>query len=221
VEIRLFGDLEVANEGVALSVRGSKQRMLLALLALQPGHPVSADRLMDALWGDDSPGKPMNALQAHVAQIRRSLGSEAITTSEAGYALGIHPDEVDLFRFERLVLQARRLAEPGDAGAASALLAEALALVRGEPLAEFAYASFANAERARLIELVLLATEARVEVELTLGRHEELVGELEALCSQHPLRERIWELLHARLVPCWAPSRCSQDLREGPLTAGR
>ena len=132
---------------------------LLALLALQPGEPVSGDRLIDALWGDDTPGNPANALQALVAQLRRVLGSDAILTSEAGYALQVRPDDVDLFRFERMVVEARRLAGEGRASAASTLLAEALSLSRGEPLAEFAFAGFADGERVRVAELVLLATE--------------------------------------------------------------
>jgi predicted ATPase len=194
MELRLFGDLEAWNANVVVSIRGPKQRSLLAMLALQRGDPVSADRLMDALWGDDGPGNPANALQALVAQLRRALGSEAISTSEAGYALRVDPDDVDIFRFERLVLEARRAVERGDAAAASALLSEALALVRGEPLAEFAYSGFAEGERARLDELLLLASEARAEAWLMSGRHAEVVGELEVLCRHHPLRERLWEL---------------------------
>src|SRR6516162_7919527 len=126
MEVRLFGDLEVIEAGVPRSVRGPKQRALLALLALQPGGPVNGDRLIDALWGDDTPSNPANALQALVAQLRRVLGSDAILTSDAGYALQVRPDDVDIFRFERMVVEARRLAEEGDASVASTLLTEAL-----------------------------------------------------------------------------------------------
>ena len=193
--MRLFGQLEAADGGVALAVRGAKQRALLALLALHRGEPVSADRLIDVLWGDGQAANPANALQAQIGQLRRTLGAGAIVTTEAGYALAVGPDEVDVVRFEQLVAKGRRLAEAGEMALASAALGEALGLRRGEPLAEFAYAGFADAERAQLDELTLVAIETRAGADLVLGRHGELAGELEAQCRQHPLRERLWELL--------------------------
>ena len=193
--MRLFGQLEAADGGVALAVRGAKQRALLALLALHRGEPVSADRLIDVLWGDGQSANPVNALQAQIGQLRRTLGAGAIVTTEAGYALAVGPDEVDVVRFEQLVAKGRRLAEAGEMAQASATLGEALGLRRGEPLAEFAYAGFAEAERAQLDELALVAIETRAGADLVLGRHGELAGELEAQCAQHPLRERLWELL--------------------------
>jgi DNA-binding SARP family transcriptional activator len=195
MDVRLFGQLEAADGGVALAVRGAKQRALLALLALHRGEPVSADRLIDALWGDGLAAKPANALQAQIGQLRRTLGAGAIVTTEAGYALAVGPDEVDVVRFEQLVAKGRRLAEAGEMALASAALGEALGLRRGEPLAEFAYAGFAEAERAQLDELTLVAIETRAEANLVLGRDGELAGELEAQCAQHPLRGRLWELL--------------------------
>ena len=193
--MRLFGQLEAADGGVAFAVRGAKQRALLALLALHRGEPVSADRLIDALWGDGQAANPVNALQAQIGQLRRTLGVGAIVTTEAGYALAVGPDEVDVVRFEQLVAKGRRLAEQGEMALASATLAEALGLRRGEPLAEFAYAGFADTERAQLDELTLVAIETRAGADLVLGRHGELAGELEAQCREHPLRERLWELL--------------------------
>jgi predicted ATPase/DNA-binding SARP family transcriptional activator len=195
MDVRLFGQLEAADGGVALAVRGAKQRALLALLALHRGEPVSADRLIDVLWGDGLAANPVNALQAQIGQLRRALGAGVIVTTEAGYALAVGPDEVDVVRFEQLVAKGRRLAEAGEMAQASATLGEALGLRRGEPLAEFAYAGFAEAERARLDELALVAIETRAGADLVLGRHGELAGELETQCAQHPLRERLWELL--------------------------
>jgi len=98
-------------------------------------------------------------------------------------------------RFEQLVAEGRRLAADGEMVLASAALGEALGLPRGEPLAEFTYAGFFDAERARLDELILVAIETRAGADLALGRHGELAAELEALCRVHPLRERLWELL--------------------------
>jgi predicted ATPase/DNA-binding SARP family transcriptional activator len=195
MEVRLFGQLEAADGGVAFAVRGAKQRALLALLALYRGEPVSADRLIDALWGDGRAANPVNALQAQIGQLRRTLGAGAIVTTEAGYALAVGPGGVDVVRFEQLVAKGRRLAEQGEMALASATLAEALSLRRGEPLAEFAYAGFADTERAQLDELTLVAIETRAGADLVLGRHGELAGELEAQCREHPLRERLWELL--------------------------
>src|ERR1035438_3022588 len=99
MQVRLFGELEAVAEGVPVPVRGAKQRALLALLALQRGRPVSADRLIDVLWGDGQAANPANALQAQIGQLRRTFGAAAILTSEAGYALAIGPDDVDLVRF--------------------------------------------------------------------------------------------------------------------------
>ena len=195
MEVRLFGEFEVVRGGVAIPVRGAKQRALLALLALNRGNSVSADRLIDQLWGDGQTAKPANALQAQIVQLRRTLGASAIVTSESGYALDISAADLDAARFEDLVAEGRRLSTEGEVARASAVLGDALRLRRGEPLSEFAYAGFADAERAHLNELALVATEYRVEADLGLGHHNELVGELEALCRDHPLRERLWELL--------------------------
>ena len=195
MQVRLFGELEAVAERVRVPIRGTKQRALLALLALQRGHPVSADRLIDSLWGDGHAANPANALQAQIGQLRRTLGAAAIVTTEAGYALAVGPGDVDVIRFEQLVAEGRRLAADGEMAPASAALGEALSLRRGEPLAEFAYAGFAAAERAHLDELALVAIEDRAGADLVLGRHGEVAGELATTCRRYPLRERLWELL--------------------------
>ena len=210
MQVRLFGELEAWAGGVPVPVRGAKQRGLLALLALQRGQPVSADRLIDALWGDGQAANPANALQAQIGQLRRTFGAAAIVTSDAGYALDVRPDQVDVVRFEQLVRKGRRLAADGELASASATLGEALGLRLGEPLAEFAYAGFADAERARLDELTLVATESRADADLGLGRHGELAGELEVLCREHPLRERLWELL---ILALYRSGRQAEALR--------
>ena len=210
MQVKLFGELEALAGGVPVPVRGAKQRALLALLALQQGQPVSADRLLDALWGDGQAANPANALQAQIGQLRRTFGAAAIVTSEAGYALDVRPDQVDVVRFEQLVTKGRRLAADGELAPASETLGEALGLRRGEPLAEFAYSSFANAERARLDELTLVAAESRAGADLGLGRYGELAGELEALCREHPLRERLWELL---ILALYQSGRQAEALR--------
>ena len=210
MEVRLFGELEALDGGVPVPVRGAKQRALLALLALRRGQPVSADRLIDLLWADGQAANPANALQAQIGQLRRTLGPAAILTTEAGYALTAGPGEVDVVRFEQLVAKGQRLAAGGEMAPAAAVLGEALRLRRGEPLAEFTYAGFFDAERARLDELTLVAIESRAGADLGLGRHGELAGELEALCREHPLRERLWELL---ILALYRSGRQAEALR--------
>ena len=131
VKVRFFGEFEAVEGGVPVPVRGAKQRTVLALLALHRGKPVSADRLINALWGDGQVANPANALQAQIGQLRRTLGATAIVTSDAGYALDIGPDDVDAARFEQLVAKGRRLLEEGETALASATLGEALRLRRG------------------------------------------------------------------------------------------
>ena len=210
MEVRLFGELEALDGGVPVPVRGAKQRALLALLALQRGQPVSAYRLIDLLWGGGQAANPANALQAQIGQLRRTLGPAAILTTEAGYALAAGPDEVDVVRFEQLVAKGRRLAADGELAPALAALGEALRLRRGEPLAEFTYAGFFDAERAHLDELTLVAIESRAGADLELGRHGELAGELEALCRERPLRERLCELL---ILALYRSGRQAEALR--------
>src|ERR1700721_3040567 len=119
MEVRLFGELEALDDGVPVPVRGAKQRALLALLALQRGQPVSADRLIDVLWGDGQAANPANALQAQIGQLRRTFGAAAILTSEAGDALAVGLDEVDIVRFGHLVGKGQRLAADGEMAPAS------------------------------------------------------------------------------------------------------
>ena len=208
--MKVFGELEVVQRGVAVPIRGAKQRALLAVLALKRGSPVSTDRLIDQLWGDGQTARPANALQAQIVQLRRTLGASAIVTSESGYALDLCAGDLDAARFEDLVAEGRRLSAQGELALASAMLGDALRLRRGEPLSEFAYAGFADAERAHLNELTLVATEYRVEADLGLGHHNELVGELEALCRDNPLRERLWELL---MLALYRAGRQAEALR--------
>ena len=137
MDVKLFGEFEVARAGVPIPIRGSKQRALLALLALNRGSPVSADRLIDQLWEDEPAAKPANALQAQIGQLRRTLGASSIATSEGGYSLAVAPDEIDVVRFEQLVRTGRRLIEEGNGALGSATLSQALGLRVGEPLAEF------------------------------------------------------------------------------------
>jgi DNA-binding SARP family transcriptional activator len=188
VEFGILGPLEVVDRGRVLALGGSRQRTLLALLLIRANEVVSADRLADELWGTKPPRAAANALHYHVSQLRKALApSDAIVTQEPGYVIRVGADELDLFRFERLVQQAQG-AEPD---LSARLLRDALGLWRGPALADLANEPFAQAEIRRLEELRLGALERRVEADLALGRHPELVAELEVLVQAHPLRERL------------------------------
>ena len=188
MEFRILGPLEATDRGRSIPLGGARQRALLALLLTRANELVSADRLIDELWGERPPRTAANALQFHVSQLRKALGSAgAIVTREPGYLIQVAPDELDLLRFERLVAEAQECS----AAVAAPLLREALGLWRGPALADLASEPFAQAETVRLEELRLTALEQRLEADLALGRHAEVVGELEALVQAHPLRERL------------------------------
>jgi class 3 adenylate cyclase/tetratricopeptide (TPR) repeat protein len=177
MEIRILGPLEVLESGQALDLGGAKQRAALTLLALNANRVVGREQLIDALWDGGAPETARKAVQVHVSQLRKLLGHERIETRPPGYVLRLAADELDLSRCERL-------AEAGRPD-------EALALWRGEPLADFAGRPFARAEIARLEELRLSCLEARIERDLAAGRHAALVGELDGLTREHPLREHL------------------------------
>jgi len=187
MEFRILGPLEVEDDGRAVVLGGPKQRALLALLLLTPNRPVSVDRLTDALWAAEPPAAAANALQYHVSQLRKLLGHGLIVTREPGYLIRIGPNQLDLLRFERLVAEA----EASDARRASRLLADALDLWRGEPLGDLDDDAISQAEGRRLDAARLAALELRIEADLTLGRHAQLVPELQALVGTHPLHEQL------------------------------
>jgi DNA-binding SARP family transcriptional activator len=191
MELRILGPLEVWAEGGEVSLGGPKQRALLALLLLHPNEVVPTDRLIEELWGGDSPERAAAALRVNISRLRKSLPQDVLTTRSPGYVMRVEPDELDLHRFERLVDEGRGLLARGLAADASERLREALSLWRGSALADFAYESFAQAAVARLEEIRLAAVELRIDADLVLGRHGGLVGELEALVAEHPLRERL------------------------------
>ena len=170
---------------------GHKPRALLALLLLHPNEVVSADRLIDELSSEDSPERAGAALRVNVSRLRKALAQDVLTTRSPGYVIRVEPDDLDLHRFERLVDEARGLRARDLAADAAERLREALSLWRGPALADFAYESFAQAAIALLEEIRLAAVELRIDADLALGRHDELVGELEALVAEQPLRERL------------------------------
>jgi DNA-binding SARP family transcriptional activator len=185
LEFRILGPLEVLGEHGPVVLGGTRHRALLAILLLEAGRVVSTDRLVDLLWGEAAPRTATTSLQNSISKLRRELGPEILETRAPGYVLRVDPSRVDANRFEQLLRDARR-ADPEER---RALLEHALGLWRGPALAEFAFEQFAQAEIRRLEELRLVALEERIEADLELGHHGDVVGELESLVREHPLRE--------------------------------
>ena len=183
----ILGPLEVRDGEIEVALPGGQQRKLLAILLLHAGEAVSSDRLIDELWDGKPPETAAKALQGYVSSLRKQLGPDAVETVGAGYRLTAAPEDLDSHRFEELLAEARPLGR----AAAAAKLHEALALWRGPALADFQYDDFARNEIERLEELRAGGIERRIDLELALGHHDDLVPEIEALVHAYPLRERL------------------------------
>jgi DNA-binding SARP family transcriptional activator len=226
MEFGILGPLAVTDgEDRPVDIRGPRQRTLLTVLLLHANEVVSRDRLIEDLWEGDPPGTAATALHGYVSQLRKALEPQAaggeqrlLLTRSPGYVLRVDPERLDLTRFENLVREGKRALVDGEAHAASATLAGALALWRGPPLSEFASAPFALAERLRLEELRLSALEERVEADLGLGRHTDVVPELEALVAEHPLRERFRGQLMLALYRSGRQAEALEAYRRGRQT---
>jgi DNA-binding SARP family transcriptional activator len=198
IEFGVLGPIEASRAGKAIQLGGGKQRALLAILLLNANEVVSADRLIDQLWGESAPETAGKALQVHVSRLRKALEprrgpgdpGRVLITKSPGYMLALEPDQLDLTRFDRLAGEGRAALAGGDSRRAAAQLHEALSLWRGPPLADIAFEPFAQAECTRLEELRVAALEDRIAADLDCGRHTEVVGELESLIAVDQLRER-------------------------------
>ncbi|MGZ4551136.1 MAG: BTAD domain-containing putative transcriptional regulator [Blastococcus sp.] len=202
---RVLGPLEVTgSDGRALDLGGAKPRALLTLLLAEAGRVVSVDRIVTALWGDDPPPTVTGTLQAYVSHLRRVLepdrgpreAPDVLLTRPPGYLLRVDPADLDLLRFAALVEEGDRAVTQGNPAAGVPLLDQALALWRGEPLAELGDQPAAATDRLRLAELRVRARERRCDALLAMGRPEAAVPDLQHLVAENPLRERLW----ARLV---------------------
>jgi len=186
-DFRILGPLEVSDETGPLLLGGQKQRAVLALLLLEPGRVVAVDRLIDALWGERPPRTAHTSLQNFISQLRKTLGADVLETKAPGYRMRVRPGELDVDRF-RLEVESAHGADPRTR---AEKLRRALALWRGPALADLAYEAFAQPHIAHLEELRLAALEERVEADLALGAHADLIGELEGLVEEFPMRERL------------------------------
>jgi DNA-binding SARP family transcriptional activator len=195
IELRLLGPLEVVRDGTAVPLGGRRRRSALAILALNAGRVVSAERLADDLYAGEAPATAVTQVQRQVSELRKLLPEARLETVAPGYVLRLEPGQLDLQRFERLIAQGAERLDRGDAAHAREALREALDLWRGPALADLADEPFARSAIARLEELRLVAAERRVEADVELGQAAAVVPELEELVSANPLRERLVELL--------------------------
>jgi DNA-binding SARP family transcriptional activator len=191
MDYRILGPLLVSREGEAVTLGGRRNAELLSLLLLRANEVVSSDRLVEDLWAGAPPANPRKAVQVYVSRLRKTLGVDVLETLALGYVLHVGKGELDVWRFEQLVAEGRQAFAVGDPIRAATLLRHALALWRGPALADVMYEPFAQAEAARLEELRLCCIEAKLEADLALGRHADLIGELEALIDRHGDRERL------------------------------
>jgi predicted ATPase/DNA-binding SARP family transcriptional activator len=195
VEVRVLGPFELADAGGVLRLPGAKQRRLLVGLIVHAGEAVSSDEIIDIVWGETPPQSAPKLIQVYVSQLRKALPNDlTIETRGGGYAVMLDPGSLDAARFERLLNEAIAVRREDNPELTASLLERALALWRGRAYGEFAYNDFARAEAERLEGLRMLAVEARFEAGLAIGRHAELLPELQSVAEEQPLREGLQAL---------------------------
>ncbi len=222
MQFDVLGPLQVLDAGRPLALGRPKQRAVLAILLLDAGTVVPLDRLVEELWGPHAPPQALASVQAYVSHLRRLLEPQRLPGAPAtvivnqapGYRIVVDPDDVDAARFETLARTGHDLLQRGEAPRAAETLEAALGLWRGPVLADFADASFVQAERARLEDLRLTALEDRLSADLAIGRHARIVAELERLTGEHPFRERLQGLRMAALYRCGRQAEALQGYQQ-------
>ena len=206
MDFRILGPLEVLDQGRAVTLGGTKQRALLALFLVHANETLATDRLIDELWGEHPPANAAKTVQMQVSRLRKALaagaGGDLVMTRERGYELRIDPEQLDSHRFERLTAEGTSELAAGRPEQAVQTIEHALLLWRDAPLADLVYEPFAQSEIARLEDLRVGALEQLVEAKLALGRHAEVIGQLETLIAEHPYRERLRAQLMLALYRC-------------------
>ena len=192
MQFRILGSVEAEDNGQTLDLGGLRERVLLARLLLSANQVVSVGRLAEDLWSGGPPPHGTATVRVYIARLRRVLGPHAslLVTQPPGYRLNVDDDQFDALRFEKLLRSAEAAMSAGRADIAASTLREALGLWRGPALSDVADLQFARADADRLEEARLTALENRVDADLACGRHASLVGELDSLAANHPLRER-------------------------------
>ena len=217
MQIRFLGHLEASVDDRPVTLGGAKQRAVLAMLGLEANRTVTADRLIEGLWGEHAPASAAKMVQNYVWRLRGSLddsGAEIVTRGR-GYELRIDPGCVDVRRFEKLLAEASRAAEAGERVDAAR---EALALLRGPALADLADEPFAAPEIRRLEELHVEAAELAIDADLAAGRHQEVVAEIDAPRRRAPLRERLHAQRMLALYRCGRQAEALEAYRDARRT---
>ncbi|MEU5266073.1 BTAD domain-containing putative transcriptional regulator [Amycolatopsis sp. NPDC021455] len=202
MSIRVLGNLEVSDDGRDLTPTAPKPRQILAFLALRHNQPVRIGELTEELWGEGAPPSALPTVQTYIYKLRKVFPEEggpigAIrSTKPQGYRLAVRPEDIDLCRFEALAAQGRARLGAGELPAATRILGQALALWRGPLLGDVTTGDLLSAQVTRLEELRRQVLDWRIEADLALGRHAEVVGELKMLSASHPLEESV----HAQLI---------------------
>jgi len=208
-EFCLLGPLVVRCGGALVPVQPGKQRAALAALLLDAGRVVSVDELAETLWGSQPPPSARVTVQNYMMRLRKALactGHARIATQPGGYLISLDSGELDVSRFEVLLEAARTAARDGSWDAAAGQARGALTLWRGEPLADLGSELLARREGPRLAEMRMQAVELRIDADLHLGRHGDVIGELRRLAAGEPLRERLHALLMLALYRDGRPS---------------
>jgi predicted ATPase/DNA-binding SARP family transcriptional activator len=214
VQFRILGPIEAVLDGGTAALGAPKQRGLLALLLVNRRRVMTAEQLIDGLWGEAPPASALQSLQVYVHGLRRALGGERIETAGRGYRVVVAEDELDLDRFERTLERGRAALEAGRADDAADDLREALAVWRGPALAGLPEETRRAAEAERLDELRLTALELRYEAELACGRHDAVVAELDALTAEEPYRERFLQQRMLALYRCGRQAEALEVYRD-------
>jgi DNA-binding SARP family transcriptional activator len=223
LEFRILGPLEVVGERGRVGLGGPRQRATLAILLLNANRVVSVDRLADDLYAGAAPVTALKQVQRQISQLRKALGSiSVIETRSPGYVIRVAPNQLDLSVFERLAADASEARSAANPRLAADLLRKALDLWRGSPLADLTYESFAQAPIERLQEIRLSVLEQRIDADLELGRHNELVAELDQLVKEEPVRERTRAQLMLALYRADRQAEALEVYRQGreELVAG-
>jgi DNA-binding SARP family transcriptional activator len=210
LRIRVLGPLEVSRGGVRVEPTSPKLRALLIDLVIHRAESVSRDRIVDDLWGEHPPATATGIVQNYVSQLRRALGPESMRTSGRGYALADECVVTDVAEFEAHLERARTARDAGDVATVQEAATDALALWRGDPMADVAFEPFAQSEIRRLGELRAMVVELQLEAEIAAGRPGEAVALLEVAVTEYPLRERRWWLL---MLALYRSGRQAEALR--------
>jgi predicted ATPase/DNA-binding SARP family transcriptional activator len=223
MRVRLLGPIEVVTDAGPIALGGPRQKALLARLALEPGRVVAAEVLVDDIWGEALPASPLSTLQVTVVRVRAALGTagQALVTVPPGYKFDIRASDVDVVEFEQFVERGHAAERDGNAVESAGWFEKAVGLWRGPPLVDLGESPFVERARVRLDETLAAAQESLFDTRLRLGRHADLVSELETLVAQRPFRERLWGQLMLALYRCGrqadalgAYQRCRRHLAE-------